>query len=643
MKKNNFCRKIVLIILLFPVVVFAQETEPYNLKIKLNSKFVNSRIYYQDKVADWRDEIKNWEIEFISKEDINSFFKAGQKTSLNESKEFVKCLPRKEFADILLSGGNTIALSRSVEINLEEFPFSEIEAEIPNKNDQRIYANLGIDYMGDNDVDGYVRIDTFSQYYILDKIKKELLSVNEVSKGFILRKIFFIHSFNKNMSEIDNEIYIFRLKNLKFYNEKSIQFLKRQKIDPELMIQSDNMGYTLLKQNEKFKILCYHDTESKHDLESRTAPKDENNQLSVYIQFSEEQLRKIDSLSFDCEAAGQEAYDVRVYAIFHKSEDISDKVEMFSLSPEQYKKNDDNIVIDINNIFQDDKSKYMTLVLEVKLKKLLLEKEYFELKLGNFQLNRSSEGLPYPLKALKTKEKFTSLLSEFNPVFLKIDEEEVSLNSFKNWEKHIDDQEIILQKIIDLRKGKHHYEKVKNSIIEIEWVILEPVVTPNLQFITQEPEIIFKKINPVKYLVNIKGANYPFWLVFSESFHEQWKLYESQVSIHKPEEFNEIVADYPHLHVKESRGEYKFSFEDVKLLFKKPLKLPHYFANGYANCWRVEPSKLGLNENFTIIIYFWPQLLYYLGLIIFFVAVIACLFYLKYLDIKKKGAIDAKN
>lgn len=40
----------------------------------------------------------------------------------------------------------------------------------------------------------------------------------------------------------------------------------------------------------------------------------------------------------------------------------------------------------------------------------------------------------------------------------------------------------------------------------------------------KEPEITFKKINPTRYVVDVK-AERPFWLVFSESFHTGWKAY----------------------------------------------------------------------------------------------------------------------
>jgi hypothetical protein len=47
------------------------------------------------------------------------------------------------------------------------------------------------------------------------------------------------------------------------------------------------------------------------------------------------------------------------------------------------------------------------------------------------------------------------------------------------------------------------------------------------------PVIEFKKINPTKYRVRVHSANGKFPLVFSESFHEGWRAYVTQVESEK--------------------------------------------------------------------------------------------------------------
>lgn len=87
------------------------------------------------------------------------------------------------------------------------------------------------------------------------------------------------------------------------------------------------------------------------------------------------------------------------------------------------------------------------------------------------------------------------------------------------------------------------------------------------------PIVSFQKINPTKYIVQINNASTPFFLIFSESFHHDWKaLINGNDDETVPEE-------------------------------------NHFVANGFANGWYI--NKTG---NYTITIEFMPQRLYELGL-----------------------------
>ena len=81
-----------------------------------------------------------------------------------------------------------------------------------------------------------------------------------------------------------------------------------------------------------------------------------------------------------------------------------------------------------------------------------------------------------------------------------------------------------------------------------------------------KPDIIYKKINPTKYAVNV-NASYPFFLVFSQSYHKDWIAYVDG--------------------------------REVK---------SHLMANGYANAWYI--NKTG---TFEIVLDFWSQKLFYIG------------------------------
>jgi hypothetical protein len=146
-----------------------------------------------------------------------------------------------------------------------------------------------------------------------------------------------------------------------------------------------------------------------------------------------------------------------------------------------------------------------------------------------------------------------------------------------------------------------------------------------------KPLITFKKVNPTKYIVVVKNATQPFFLVFSESYDPQWKVYVEDKSIN----FDKIVVEHPDVNVKEAIHDWDmFTVQDVSYLFKEPAvnETYHFIVNGYANAWYIDPNKIDKNNNgeFTITIYFLGQSLFYLGLIISFITFIACVGYLIY-------------
>ena len=154
------------------------------------------------------------------------------------------------------------------------------------------------------------------------------------------------------------------------------------------------------------------------------------------------------------------------------------------------------------------------------------------------------------------------------------------------------------------------------------------------------PTITFKKINPTKYIVSVENATQPFFLVFSESFHPQWKVYIED----KPTEFDQIIAKYPKVNVKEAKHDwYKFTPEDIIFLFKRPAvnETLHFMANGYANAWYIDPKKFDKDGDgkFTITIYFLPQSLFYLGLFISGTTLFGCISYLFY-DWRRRTKLD---
>lgn len=121
-------------------------------------------------------------------------------------------------------------------------------------------------------------------------------------------------------------------------------------------------------------------------------------------------------------------------------------------------------------------------------------------------------------------------------------------------------------------------------------VILKKVNNPGLN---PTPKIRFTKVNPTKYKITINEAKEPFELVFNESYHKNWKVFLAEGK-------REIAKD------------------------------THSLVNGYANSWYVTRKDIGARENFELIVEFWPQRLFYWGILISLAALLGGGVYLIY-------------
>lgn len=170
-------------------------------------------------------------------------------------------------------------------------------------------------------------------------------------------------------------------------------------------------------------------------------------------------------------------------------------------------------------------------------------------------------------------------------------------------------------------------DKVTNVINRYDNV--KVVEVPDLQgafYLVSEPErklvqpssITFDLINPTKKRVHIKGASTPFFLGMSESYHDQWQL-----------QFNNAkVTGW-------WRGWSPFA---------KPNRIAndaHYKLDGFLNAWYVDTDELCGKQalctknadgtyDLEMVLEFWPQRWFYLGLLISGTTLAACLSYLGY-------------
>ena len=228
----------------------------------------------------------------------------------------------------------------------------------------------------------------------------------------------------------------------------------------------------------------------------------------------------------------------------------------------------------------------------------------------------------------------------------------------------------------------------------------------------------FKKINPTKYRIVVHGAKGEFPLVFSESFHDGWKSYLTEIASSSRQSGtprNDMLGKYKIL---DGNGDDQASSEELKSFidkgwittlgdekereiihqkwdstrnvwqgnqvfdysekysmdfisknfqgtiqndnlpsgqfyetwFKKPIEdnKNHLMVNGYANNWFINTDKLCSVQNnciknadgsydFEVVVEFWPQRLYYLGLFISGTTLIGCLSYLFLSWVRGKG------
>ena len=118
----------------------------------------------------------------------------------------------------------------------------------------------------------------------------------------------------------------------------------------------------------------------------------------------------------------------------------------------------------------------------------------------------------------------------------------------------------------------------------------------------QPPDIEYRKINPTKYAVKVTSASSTFMLTFLDTFSELWKVYIKPIN----------------------SGNVKY----YETWFNEEIsQKEHFIINGYANSWLINSNDICISKrvckynkdgtyNFDLIIEFFPQKYYYLGLFV---------------------------
>ena len=131
------------------------------------------------------------------------------------------------------------------------------------------------------------------------------------------------------------------------------------------------------------------------------------------------------------------------------------------------------------------------------------------------------------------------------------------------------------------------------------------------------PEITFEEVSPTMQKVNVSRANGAYLLNFLDSYNTGWRVY-----ILPKGDKNNFWQTW-----------FKKSLPDNK----------HLKVNGFANSWLIEPSDANFQKNYDVIIEFWPQRIFYLGIFISGIALISCIGYLIIHGIKARNNNDKSD
>ena len=179
-------------------------------------------------------------------------------------------------------------------------------------------------------------------------------------------------------------------------------------------------------------------------------------------------------------------------------------------------------------------------------------------------------------------------------------------------------------KNIKLYLYSYQSDRKTKNIINYDNISLTPISIIDNTFIVsgknpnldQPKETTFDLINPTKKLVHIKGATTPFYLAMSESYHDKWQA-----------QFNNEKIN---------------GFFKSWVPFVEPDTIPnehHFELNGFLNGWYIDTKEYCKNKNLCtqnpdgsydmeLVLEFFPQRWFYLGLLISAITFIGLIGYL---------------
>jgi hypothetical protein len=587
---------------------YVSQGADYIIKAKASPHFVKKKDIVGVEFKFGLEELKNWS--FSSSEVTYDYSTTGAGALLLSS-YFDGDKEEDEYVRMRREG---------LKIDLEKYPWFELTYRVEDPGVQTIEVVLGMDFDRDGVVDEHIssiypkaaitEFDKFS-YPALGKVKKHFPDMEHYD---LLLLELYPHKFwgVDCKSLMKRRSYQFYIRKLQFYNYApknffevadyalNSNFMEKEEFS-KWKVTSNMKDYSCNFQNENLVVTA----RFKRGI-------GENITLSRTFNLDLEKFPFVE-LEYKVNCPTFQDLEVILSLDFDK-DGIADKDVFSSLTLDTNLKNFELNALEVAKAAYPEGKHYHLLQIGLRLKRI--ERDFLRV---NWEYS-------WYLKGIKIYSTSFVLPSDFifdKPVF-EVDGEKYWFR--KKFQDEKETEYVVFTRGIHLKKGGHSISSLLKGgdNFKVDWVVIEPVGR-DLQT-ENEPKIVFRKVNPAKYEVEVKEAKAPFWLVFSESFHEDWRIYLSGAP--DSHSLGEIAADYPELGVKEGIHSMKFTPQDIKHLFRETDIKGHCLVNGYANGWYVEPEKLGLGENFKLVLYFWPQSRFYLGLGISGLTLIGCIGYL---------------
>ncbi len=514
-----------------------------------------------------------------------------------DHKEDIEISQREKSSFVMEFSANAItALVGDLSIDLDEFPYLDILMDFPQKEETIALFYLAIDIGRDNVIDGYLQLGfPVGSFNVLDSVYEKWGKGICQEKGVVLKRIFVVidNETDENMEEEEN---FFVVKNFSVKSRGSV-FLLKEDFSLEKVFVSGG-SHVLFNKNMTLKVVP-------EDIGDSADKYMQPVWVGVRIPYNNNSLKKFCGFNFKYEVEDIEAQSFNVYAIISDGNEI-EKVLMFNSKLE---KPQGTIRIDMSGFLPRSKI----------LQEVFIDCVWFKKGKSDFPLsfNLSSlafyERLPYPIKSQEYKQRYLAVLKEKNPEVIQVCGDKIQLNDFEGVD-FIAEGDSVLSKRLSCSPGEYSFSRIDNEAITAEKILLSIEKNKKSSDSDDKPaRISFEKISPVKYHVRIKDINESFFLVFSEGYNKQWRIFRSGANLSKNAGISVQEAKEP---VEGPAAQNVFSLSDVRFLFQPSLAIPHVRINASLNGWYVDPEMLNGANEAEFVLFYLPQSFFCLGLII---------------------------